>query len=89
MLRINRPFMEKMRASKYAEEALQQFNMAVVEVEAAHTPAGGEAGPSNMPVEMLTPCVYGCLCLCLFVQTGYRYREAAAARVAGAATVAV
>ena len=52
MLRINRPFMEKMRASKYAEEALQQFNMAVVEVEAAHTPAGGEAGPSNMPVEM-------------------------------------
>ena len=52
MLRINRPFMEKMRASKYAEEALQQFNMTVVEVEAAHTPAGGEAGPSNMPVEM-------------------------------------
>ena len=44
--------MEKMRASKYAEEALQQFNMTVVEVEAAHTPAGSEAGPSNMPVEM-------------------------------------
>ena len=52
VLRINRTFMEKMRASKYAEEAAQQFNMTLVEMEAASAPASGAAGPSSAPVEM-------------------------------------
>ena len=46
VLRINRTFMEKMRASKYAEQAQQQYNITVVEMEAA------EATSSNAPVEM-------------------------------------
>jgi len=33
VLRINRTFMEKMRASKYAEETTQQFNMTLVEMD--------------------------------------------------------
>ena len=59
VLRINRPFMEKMRASKYAKEALQQYNMTVVDLQddtstpapSAPAPASG-AGPSNLAVEM-------------------------------------
>ena len=46
VLRINRTFMEKMRASKYAKQAEQQYNITVVEMEAA------EATSSNAPVEM-------------------------------------
>ena len=44
VLRINRTFMEKMRASKYAEQAQQlQYNITVVEMEAAEA----TSAPSN------------------------------------------
>ena len=44
-----------MRASKYAEQAQQQYNMTVVEMEAAEAtsaPASSAAGRSNAPVDM-------------------------------------
>ena len=50
-----RTFMEKMRASKYAEHAQQQYNMTLVEMEATEAtsaPASSGAGPFNAPVEM-------------------------------------
>ena len=59
VLRINRPFMEKIRSSTYAQEALQQYNMTVVDLEddasapAPSTPAPASgAGPSHEPVEI-------------------------------------